>query len=319
MGQSKNGEIRSMKILVTGGAGYIGSTLVPELLNAGHEVCVYDSLLFGGNSMFPHFKNKNFSMIVGDIRDTEKLKEVVIGKDVVIHLAAIVGYPACEKDHQVTKDVNLKATKALVDMLDENQVILFGSTGSNYGKVEGVCTEESPLNPLSLYGETKTEAEQYIMSNSKAVAYRFATAFGLSPRLRLDLLVNDFTTKAIRDKYIVVYESHFMRTFIHVYDIARSFMFALENLDKMIGNVYNVGSDKMNHSKKEVCEKIQNVTPYFLHLADIGEDADKRDYVVSYDKISELGFETTIDLDSGVRELVNGITIAKFDNHYSNV
>tara|TARA_Y100001937_G_scaffold128131_1_gene202648 strand:- start:427 stop:1353 length:927 start_codon:yes stop_codon:yes gene_type:complete len=308
-----------MKILVTGGAGYIGSTLVPELLAAGHEVCVYDALLFGGNSMFPHFKNKNFSLVEGDIRDTEKLRSVVEGKDVVIHLAAIVGYPACEKDHAITTAVNLEATKSLVDMLNDDQIILFGSTGSNYGRVDGICTEESPLNPLSIYGTTKTEAEQYIMNNANAVAYRFATAFGLSPRLRLDLLVNDFTKKAVKDRYIVVYESHFMRTFIHVYDIARSFMFALENLDKMIGNVYNVGSDKMNFSKKEVCEKINEVVPYFLHLADIGEDADKRDYVVSYDKIASLGFDTTIDLDSGISELAQGISVIKFDNQYSNV
>ena len=309
-----------MKVLVTGGAGYIGSTLVPELLDAGHEVCVYDSLLFGGNSMLPHFKNPNFSFVKGDIRDVGLLRESVDEAEVIIHLAAIVGYPACEKDHNVTKAVNLDATKALVDMVKgSDKVILFGSTGSNYGRVEGVCTEETPLNPLSLYGTTKTEAEQYIMDNCNAVAYRFATAFGLAPRLRLDLLVNDFTNKAINDKYIVVYESHFMRTFIHVYDIARSFMFALDNLDKMVGSVYNVGSDNMNFSKREVCEKINDVTPYFLHLADIGSDADQRDYVVSYDKISSLGFETTISLDEGIQELSDGIKVIKRDNPYGNV
>jgi len=308
-----------MKILVTGGAGYIGSMLVPELLKAGHEVCVYDSLLFGGNSMLPHFRNSNFTFIKGDIRDTGKLKQSVKGKDVIIHLAAIVGYPACEQDHKITTEVNLEATKKLVDMLDSNQIILFGSTGSNYGRVEGVCTEETPLNPLSLYGTTKTEAEQYIMKNCKAVAYRFATAFGLSPRLRLDLLVNDFTNKAINDKYIVVYESHFMRTFIHVHDIARSFLFALNNLDKMVGNVYNVGCDTMNFSKREVCEKIQAVTPYFLHLADIGSDADQRDYVVSYDKISSLGFEVHVGLDEGIQELSDGIKVIKIQNPYANV
>tara|TARA_R110002074_G_scaffold54001_4_gene134899 strand:- start:461 stop:1387 length:927 start_codon:yes stop_codon:yes gene_type:complete len=308
-----------MKILVTGGAGYIGSMLVPELLKAGHEVCVYDSLLFGGNSMLPHFRNDNFSMIVGDIRDESLLKDVVKGKDVIIHLAAIVGYPACEKDHKITNEVNYIATKNLVDMLDDNQVILFGSTGSNYGAVEGVCTEETSLNPLSLYGVTKTEAERYIMKNCKAVAYRFATAFGLSPRLRLDLLVNDFTNKAINEKYIVVYESHFMRTFIHVYDIARSFMFALDNLDDMVGNVYNVGSDNMNYSKRKICEVIKEKTDYYLHLADIGKDADQRDYVVSYDKISSLGFNTTIGIEEGIEELVNGIRVIKVQNPYANV
>lgn len=307
-----------MKILVTGGAGYIGSILVPELLSAGHEVCVYDSLIFGGNSMLPHFRNKNFNLIQGDIRDSARLKDALQNKDVIIHLAAIVGYPACERDHKITKEVNLDATKNLVDMVGDNQIILFGSTGSNYGRVEGVCTEESPLNPLSLYGTTKTEGERYIMENSNAIAYRFATAFGLSPRLRLDLLVNDFTYKALKDRYIVVYESHFMRTFIHVYDIARSFMFALDNLNKMVGNVYNIGSDNMNFSKKDVCEKIREAVPYFLHLADIGEDADKRDYVVSYEKIFSLGFDTTISLDDGIKELINGISAIKHDNPYVN-
>ena len=308
-----------MKILVTGGAGYIGSMLVPELLKAGHEVCVYDSLLFGGNSMLPYFRNNSFNMVVGDIRDENLLREMVEGKDVIIHLAAIVGYPACEKDHKITKEVNLEATKNLVDMLNDDQVILFGSTGSNYGSVEGICTEETPLNPLSLYGITKTKAEQYIMQNCKAVAYRFATAFGLSPRLRLDLLVNDFTNKAINEKYIVVYESHFMRTFIHVYDIAKSFMFALDNLDKMVGNVYNVGSDDMNYSKRNICEIIKDKTDYYLHLADIGKDADQRDYVVSYDKISSLGFNTTIGIEEGIEELVNGIKVIKIQNPYANV
>lgn len=307
-----------MKILVTGGAGYIGSVLVPELLQAGHEVCVYDSLLFGGNSMLPYFRNPKFSFVDGDIRDGDKVKSVIADKDVIIHLAAIVGYPACERDHRVTKEVNLYATESMIDMVGKYQLVLFGSTGSNYGKVEGICTEESPLNPLSLYGDTKTKAETYIMNNSKAIAYRFATAFGLSPRLRLDLLVNDFTHKAMMDRYIVVYESHFMRTFIHVYDIARSFMFALDRSDEMVGNVYNIGSDHMNYSKKDVCEKIQSVIPYFLHLADIGEDADKRDYVVSYDKINRLGFNTTISLDQGIRELVNGISAIKHYNPYMN-
>ena len=283
------------KILVTGGAGYIGSILVPELLKKGHEVTVYDSLLFGGNSLLTNFLNPNFYFIQGDIRDEEKLKKCLVGKDIIIHLAAIVGYPACQKNPQLTIDVNLTATKKLVDNLLPEQYLLFGSTGSNYGSVEdGVCTEETELNPLSLYGETKTEAEKYIISNSKSTAFRFATAFGLSPRLRLDLLINDFVNKAINQKYIVVYESHFMRTFIHVKDIARSFLFAIENEKKMSKQVYNVGGNSMNYSKRHVCNLIQDKIDYYLHLADIGADADKRNYVVSYDKINRLGFETTI-------------------------
>jgi nucleoside-diphosphate-sugar epimerase len=308
------------KILVTGGAGYIGSVLVPELLNKGYEVTVYDNLSFGGNSLFPCFINPNFKFVKGDVRDIDLLKKHMVGMDVIIHLAAIVGYPACEKDPQLAIDVNLKATIEIAKNVDKNQYVLFGSTGSNYGAVkEGICTEETPLNPLSVYGETKTGAEKFLIENCNATAFRFATAFGLSPRLRLDLLINDFVYKAINQKYIVVYESHFMRTFIHVRDIASSFIFAIENQEKMGGQVYNVGGNELNFSKKEICNKIQDKAPYYLHLADIGSDADKRDYVVSYDKINKLGFETKISIDEGIVELVNGIKCIKNDNPYSNV
>ena len=307
------------KILVTGGAGYIGSVLVPELLKEGHQVCVYDSLLFGGNGLLPHFRNPNFSFIKGDIRDTKNLEKAMNEQDIIIHLAAIVGYPACSRNPELTLEVNLDATKRMVDLVKENQYVLFGSTGSNYGAVKDICTEQTPLNPLSLYGETKTEAEQYIMNNCNATAYRFATAFGSSPRLRLDLLVNDFACKAIRDKYIVVYESHFMRTFIHVYDIARSFIHAINNESIMKGEVYNVGSDKMNCSKKQICNLIKDKVDYYLHLADFGEDADKRNYIVSYEKIKKTNFDTTISLEEGIDELTKSIDCIKFDNPYSNV
>ena len=307
------------KILVTGGAGYIGSVLVPELLKEGHQVCVYDSLLFGGNGLLPHFRNPNFSFIKGDIRDTKNLEKAMNGQHIIIHLAAIVGYPACSRNRELTLEVNLDATKRMVDLVKENQYVLFGSTGSNYGAVKDICTEQTPLNPLSLYGETKTEAEQYIMNNCNATAYRFATAFGSSPRLRLDLLVNDFACKAIRDKYIVVYESHFMRTFIHVYDIARSFIHAINNESIMKGEVYNVGSDKMNCSKKQICNLIKDKVDYYLHLADFGEDADKRNYIVSYEKIKKTNFDTTISLEEGIDELTKSIDCIKFDNPYSNV
>jgi nucleoside-diphosphate-sugar epimerase len=308
------------KILVTGGAGYIGSVLVPILLELGYDVTVFDSLMFGGNSLFPCFMNKNFKFIDGDVRDTQSLKRHLIDKDVIIHLAAIVGYPACQKNPELTKEVNLDATLRLVDSIKPHQYVLFGSTGSNYGAVKsGVCTEETPLNPLSLYGETKTEAERYMIDNCNSTAYRFATAFGLSPRLRLDLLINDFVNKAVNQKYIVVYESHFMRTFIHVKDIARSFVFAIENQNKMKGEVYNVGSNKMNYSKRDVCDLIRNKIDYYLHLADIGQDADKRDYVVSYDKINKLGYETTISIEDGINELVEGIKCIRMPNPYSNV
>lgn len=308
------------KILVTGGAGYIGSVLVSELLKENYEVTVFDNLLFGGNSLFPYFINPNFKFSNGDIRDTERLKKEMENKDVIIHLAAIVGYPACQKNPKLAVETNLESTINLVKNTKSNQYVLFGSTGSNYGAVtNGICTENTPLNPLSLYGETKTEAEKFLIENCNSTAYRFATAFGLSPRLRLDLLINDFVNKAINQKYIVVYESHFMRTFIHVKDIARSFIFAIENRDKMQGQIYNVGSNNMNYSKRDVCELIQKRTDYYLHLADYGTDIDKRNYVVSYDKINSLGFDTTISIEQGIDELISGIKCIKNNDPYANV
>ena len=238
--------------------------------------------MFGGNSLFGCFINPNFSFVEGDIRDTEKLKKSMDGVDVIIHLAAIVGYPACQKNPELTKEINLEATKRLVDSVKPNQYVLFGSTGSNYGAVkDGFCTEETPLNPLSLYGETKTEAEKYLIQNCNSTAYRFATAFGLSPRLRLDLLVNDFVNKAVNQKYIVVYESHFMRTFIHVNDIARSFIFAIENEEKMRGQVYNVGG------KEEIT--IENLA---LKVISQCQSNSKLNYI-SYENAYSSGFEET--------------------------
>jgi nucleoside-diphosphate-sugar epimerase len=309
-----------MNILVTGGAGYIGTTLVPQLLSLGHDVRVYDCLKFGGNGLIPMFRKENFSFVKGDVRDSESLRPHVSWADVIVHLAAIVGYPACSKEPELAKQVNVDATRRLVSLVSPEQLVLFGSTGSNYGALaDGICTEESPLQPLSLYGETKTEAERIIMSETSGVAYRFATAFGISPRLRLDLLVNDFVNKAINDKYIVVYESHFMRTFIHVHDIARSFIHAIENREGMVNNVYNVGADNMNRSKREICELIKDKVDYYLHLADYGKDADARNYIVSYDKIAESGFGTTVSIEKGVSELVNALQVVQLNDPYRNV
>ncbi len=307
-----------MKILVTGGAGYIGTTLLPQLLEAGHEVTVFDNLMFGGNQLLPFFRYKNFSFTRGDIRSVKELKEATTGKDIIIHLAAIVGFPACKNNPELTMEVNVQGTKNLIEATEQHQIILYGSTGSNYGTVDGVCTEESVLNPLSLYGETKTEAEQLLLSRGNTIAYRFATAFGVSPRLRLDLLINDFTNKCLKDGYVIVYEKNFMRTFIHVTDIARSFMFALNNLDKMIDNVYNVGDESMNYSKEAVCDMIADRTNAFVHYEEIGSDADKRDYIVSYDKINKLGFRTLVTIEEGIDEVVGALKIVDFQDPYSN-
>ena len=308
-----------MKILITGGAGYVGTTLIPQLLNKGHDVTVFDSLIFGGDAILPFFRKKNFNFIKGDIRHKNELKEAIKDMDIIIHLAAIVGYPACRKNPILAKTTNIDGTRILSELLSKNQLVIYASTGSNYGAVSEICTEETPLNPLSLYGETKTWAEQHLLENNTTIGYRFATAFGVSPRLRLDLLINDFTYKALTEGYLIVYEKHFMRTFIHVHDMGRAFIFAIENIDKMKNNIYNIGSSKMNYSKKNICEMIKYNTNAFVHYADVGEDVDKRNYVVSYERINSLGFDTTISVEEGINELTNALKAIKIHVPYTNI
>ena len=306
------------KIFIAGGAGYIGTSLVPKLLRAGHEVTVFDNLMVGGNQLLPFFRYENFKFVRGDIRHKEELKKVVEGKDIIIHLAALVGFPVCRMNPQLAQEINVDGTVNLIESCTDDQVVFYGSTGSNYGAVTDICTEETPLHPLSLYGETKTKAEQLLMERDNTIAYRFATAFGVSPRFRLDLLINDFSYKCIKDGYLVVYEKNYMRTFIHVSDIAECFVFGIDNMDKMMGNVFNVGDDNMNHSKEEVCNMIGKKTGAFIHYEEIGEDADKRNYVVSYDKISNLGFRTTITVEEGIDEVTEALKVTDFQNKYTN-
>jgi len=309
-------------VFITGGAGYIGSSLIPFLLQKGYEVTVYDSLIYdNGGVLIPYIPNPNFRFIYGDVRDEFKLFNSVKGHDIVIHLAALVGYPLCKKMGEAeTWSVNVVGTLTLLKYLSKNQYLLFGSTGSNYGLVDEICTEETPLNPLSIYGRTKTQAEKYIMDRKNSTAFRFATAFGISPRMRLDLLVNDLTYRFMTDGYAVIYESHFMRTFIHVRDICQSFLFAIENSIKLRDNIYNVGSNDMNYSKKEVCELIKKYIPKaYINYADIGEDADRRNYIVSYDKINKLGFKTSISLEEGIQELIKTIPLLKINSNYHNI
>lgn len=307
-----------MKILITGGAGYVGTSLIPQLLENKYNVHVFDNLLFGGDQILPFFRNPLFSFTRGDIRDFPAVEKVAKDADVIIHLAAIVGFPACRKDPDLAKSVNVDGTDNIIKASSNSQLIIYGSTGSNYGAVEDVCTEETPLNPLSLYGQTKTMAERMIMENRRAIAWRFATAFGVSARLRLDLLLNDFTYKAVTQGYLVVYEKKFMRTFIHVHDMGRAFLFGIEHQDKMGGNVYNVGSEQMNYSKEQICEIIRGYTNAYIHYADVGEDADKRNYVVSYKKLRELGYDTSITVEQGVEEIVRVCQAVQFRNPYSN-
>jgi nucleoside-diphosphate-sugar epimerase len=307
-----------MKIFITGGAGYIGSSLIPTLLRSGHSVTVYDSLLYGGDGILHNFSEPKFTFIKGDILDKDFLHSKMEGHDVIIHLAAIVGYAACRRNKSHSFEVNHIGTKNVVSALNGSQLLIYGSTGSNYGVVEGVCTEKTPLNPLSIYGESKTLGEKVVCDYGNSVAFRFATAFGASPRLRLDLLVNDLSYGAFTQKYIAVYEAHFMRTFIHVRDIARAFVFAIDKQDVMSGEVYNIGSNDMNHSKKEICELIKSKTDCYVHYADFDGDADKRDYIVSYDKINNLGYNTTIRIEDGVEELLKVFPLVSLGNKYRN-
>ena len=310
-----------MKILLTGGAGYVGTALIPQLLQKNYKVHVLDNLTFGGDPLLSFFRNKNFTFQKGDIRSMSDVKKAIKDIDVIIHLAAIVGFPACRKEPQLAKEVNIGGTKNIVKAASKNQHIFFASTGSNYGAVlDEACTEETPLNPLSLYGQTKTIAEKYITNNhSNSTIFRFATAFGLSPRLRLDLMINDFVYRALTQQYLVIYEKNFMRTFIHVHDMGRSFLFGIDNNKKMHGQAYNVGSEKMNFSKEEICNLVSKFTKCYVHYADVGEDADKRNYVVSYDKIRKLGYQTTVGIEEGINELVRALPTIKAQTPYGNI
>jgi nucleoside-diphosphate-sugar epimerase len=308
-----------IKVLITGGAGYVGTSLIPQLLENKYKVKVFDNLTFGGDALLPFFRHPNFEFELGDVRNKKALELTAIGSDIIIHLAAIVGYPACRKEPRLAEEVNVGGTQNLSAVVSKNQLVLFGSTGSNYGTVEDICTEETPLNPLSLYGQTKTLAEKILLENNTTIAYRFATAFGISPRLRLDLLINDFTYKAIKEGYLVVYEKHFLRTFIHVSDMGRAFLFGIENGERMKDNVFNIGSDDMNYSKEQISNFIAFRTKAYVHYADVGEDADKRNYSVSYKKINSLGYKTTIGVEEGIDELAKALRAISYKTPYTNV
>ena len=308
------------KVLITGGAGYIGTELANLLLDHDYEVTVYDTLMYDGAVLIPLFKHKNFSFIKGDILDKEKLSKAIEGQDVVIHLAAVVGYFACDKNKRLSTDINVTGTRNITECMYEDQLLLFGSTGSNYGKVDGICLETSPLNPSTLYGKTKTEAEEVVMMEHKcSIAYRFATAFGVSPRLRMDLLINDLAYKAVTDGCLVIYQSSAMRTFIHVRDMAMSFLFAIINAEKMMGEVYNCGSNDLNYSKRDVCEMIKEKTGCYVHYNDFDYDKDNRDYEVSYDKLQSLGFDVSVTVEEGIDELLSVYKVLNFvDQRYLN-
>jgi nucleoside-diphosphate-sugar epimerase len=310
----------AMRILVTGGAGYVGSTLVPLLLEQGHRVRVYDLLRFGGHGLLPCCQNRHFDLIKGDVCDADAVKKALDGVDAIVHLAAIVGYPACKKEPQVAQATNVEGTRTLLRLRRPDQKFIFASTGSIYGAIpDYVCNEETPRAPITLYGETKAAAEQMVLDAGNSVAYRYATAFGVSNRMRLDLMPNDFTYQAVKNRNLIVYEREFKRTFVHVRDMARSIMFALDRWDEIKDDVYNVGHESMNFTKEDVAHQILKHVDFYLHFAEVGTDADQRNYEVSYEKIRKKGFETTIDLERGIAELVRAARLIEFQNPFANV
>lgn len=309
------------RILVTGGAGYIGSTLVPRLLKEGYEVTVVDNLMYRQIGLLDCFASSLFSFVKGDVTNRELMKALLAKADVIIPLAAIVGAPACAANPLATQQVNYDAVRFILDEMRADQGILFPSTNSGYGvgDKDALCTEDSPLRPISLYGKLKVQIEQELLASTQAVCFRLATVFGLSGRMRLDLLVNDFTYRACHDRVLVLFEEHFRRNYIHVSDVVDAFLFGLQNFAQMRSQAYNVGLSSANLTKRELAEKIKAHLPsLYIHGAAIGEDPDKRDYVVSNAKLEALGWAPKKSLDDGIREIIQAYPMLKC-NLFSNV
>ena len=294
-----------MKVLITGGAGYLGSTLAEHLLDKGYQVTVFDNLMYKQLSMLHLFKRPGFKFILGDVRDTAQLLEQAKLHDVIIPLAAIVGMPACKANPQLATDVNFQHIANIVSILGQGQKILVPNTNSQYGSSDQIITESSPFNPLSHYAKTKCDAEDVVLSKGNGVAMRLATVFGVSPRMRQDLLVNDFVYKSVTDGYLVLFEAHFKRNYIHVQDIAQTFEFMIRNYDQCKGQAYNVGLSSANLSKLELAEKIKEHLPKLVIKQDeFKEDFDKRNYVVSNEKLEKTGWFCDYSLDNGIKELL---------------
>ena len=303
-----------MNVLITGGAGYIGSVLTPYLLQLGFSVTVLDNLYYKQHSLLHCFSNPLFRFVQGDACNEALLKQELKTADIIIPLAAIVGAPACDRNPLLATQLNYDAILTLLRHSSPSQSILYPNTNSGYGiaEKETFCTEKTPLNPISLYGKLKVQSEEKLLSSGRAIAFRLATVFGVSPRMRLDLLVNDFTFRACQDRCIVLFEEHFKRNFIHVRDVAHAFHFGITHFSKMKGEAYNVGLSSANLSKRELCEKIKTYVPaLYIHSATIGEDPDKRDYIVSNEKLEALGWKPQVSLDEGIREIIAAYPILR--------
>lgn len=310
-----------MKILVTGGAGYIGSVLIPELLSNGCEVTVVDNFMYEQNSLAHVCYLPSLEIVRGDVRSRETMKRVLADQDVIIPLAAYVGAPLCARDPVGARTVNKEAIAMMLELLSPTQLVLMPTTNSAYGSGDenNFCTEDSVLNPISQYAIDKVAVEKMLMQHENAISFRLATVFGMSPRMRIDLLVNDFVYRAVHDKFVVLFESHFKRNYVHIRDVVRVFMHALDNSDRMKGNIYNVGLSDANVSKRELCERIAKYVSDFTFLeAPIGEDPDQRNYIVSNAKIEATGFATRFSLDDGIKELIKGYKMLK-NTRYGNI
>lgn len=311
------------KVLITGGAGYIGSVLTGHLLDKGYKVTCIDNLKHKQNSLISYVGDPNFDFVYGDVRDEGLLEKIVSDSDIIMPLAAIVGMPACNLNPEEALSINKNAIIKLNEMRSHDQKLIFPNTNSGYGTKSGefYCDEETPLEPISFYGKTKVEAEKHLLESEKpAITLRLATVFGFSPRMRTDLLVNDFVLKAVRDSYVVIYQGDFKRNFIHVRDVARAFEHCIENFEDMKNKPYNVGLEDSNLSKIELAEKIKSYIPKFEIIPmEIGEDPDKRNYIVSNQKILRTGFSPEFSLDEGIEELKKGYNILLKNEPFKNV
>ena len=307
-----------MKILVTGGGGYVGNVLCRDLLTRGYKVRCVDNFHKGQcDALIELITYPNFEFVHGDVTNIEDVKQMVDGVDGIVHLAAIVGFPQCAKQPSLAKAVNVDGTKNILKYRNEDTPLIFASTGSVYGAVEGTCTEESPLNTISLYGETKRDAEFMVREASNTVSYRFATGFGVSPCMRVNLLVNDFVYQATLNKCLNIFQADFRRTFIHVRDMSRAFIFGLENYNQMKHKVYNAGANTLNWTKRELAEHVSELTDAVVNYAETGKDLDQRDYEVDYSKLLDEGFKCKVSMKKGIDELLKVIPLLQIRHQYA--